>query len=207
MKFVRVNFFGKEYYKKVDDDYQKGEYIELEPVASAEPDAISRAKEFFGRVGDGVKDLTSKLTDSVKDIGSRMKNGTLFEKEPTTEEKLLALLPYMDQKSKREVCERLLAGDEQLSKIDLGAFLPFFSKEDCDALFLASIRSGNMRYRMEAVAPYVTKKCYRELVDQYLRGELAWLNVDELYPYLAESDIKRIFHHIVDNKPKSATGV
>ena len=200
MKFVKVKFFGKEYYKKVDDTYDKSEYIELEPVVPKEPDALDRAKEFLGRVGDGVKDLTSKLTSGVKEIGNKAKAGTLFKKEERTEEKLLALLPYMDPRSRREVCERLLEGDEVLAKIDLGAFLPFFDKDDCDALFVAAIRNGNSTYRMESIAPYVSKKCYRELVDRYLAGELAWLDINTLYPYLADNDIKRLFHHIVDQE-------
>ncbi len=202
MKFVKVRFFGKEYYKEVSDDYKKDDFIELEPPQTAEPDTIGRAKEFFGRVGDSVKDFTNKVASGVKELGNKAKAGTLFQKEQTTEEKLLALLPYMDTKSRAEVCERLLDGDETLCKIDLGAFLPFFSKDDCDALFVAAIRSGNISYKMENVAPYVSKKCYRELVDGYLAGELLWLDIDTLYPYLSDTDIKRIFHHIVNNEKK-----
>ena len=202
MKFVKVRFFGKEYYKAVGDDYKKDDFIELQPPADNESDTVGRTKEFLGRVSDSVKGFTNKVASSVKELGNKAKAGTLFQKEETTEEKLLSLLPYMDTKSRSEVCERLLEGDEALCKIDLGAFLPFFSKDDCDALFVAAIRSGNIRYKMESVAPYVSKKCYHELVDRYLAGELAWLDIDTLYPYLSDADIKRIFHHIVNKEQK-----
>lgn len=205
MKFVKVILDGKEYYKLYEEGME-GEIIEGE---IEESDPKGGAKEFFDRVGSGMrsfgesfvsetKKMSDKIAIGVKAFGKKVKENPLFApKQESTEEKLLKLLPYMDAKSTHEVCERLMANDETVKNLDIATVMPFFTREDCDALFLSAIQQGNCAFDMEKVAPYVSAGALKRVVDGYLAGEYPDLNMDLLYPHLKDADIKRIFYHIV----------
>ena len=205
MKFVKVTIDGKEYYTLYEEG-MTGEIVEGEVV---EGEGKGGTKEFFDRVGTGMRDFGEsivtesktmgvRIADGVKAFGKKVKENPLFcAKKETTEEKLLKLLPYMDAKSTHEVCERLMANDEALENLDIATVMPFFCREDCDALFLCAIERGGNAFDMEKVAPYVSAGALKSVVDGYIEGKYPELNMDLLYPYLKDADIKRIFYHIV----------
>ena len=205
MKFVKVTLDGKEYYQLYEEGME-GEIVEGEIEQS---DSKGGAKEFFDRVGSGMRDfgesfvnetkkMGGKIADGMKAFGKKVKESPLFSaKQETTEEKLLKLLPYMDTKSTHEVSERLITNDETVKNLDIATVMPFFAREDCDALFLTAIERGNGTFDMEKVAPYVSAGALKKVVDGYIAGEYPELNMDLLYPYLKDADIKRIFYHIV----------
>ena len=177
-------------------------------------------QEFFEKVGNGAKDIGQKIvsgakvigekiTVGAKDLGTRIKEGTerLFNKDKTTdpdsiEAKLLRLLPYMSKDDTHEVCLKLLEKDDTLAEVNISAVMPFLSADDCDAVFKKCIEINNTDYDLATAIPYVSTKCLSEVVDNYISGKYPELVIDELYPFLADAEIKKIFYHIISKEDK-----
>lgn len=224
MKLEKVIIDGKEYYRVVEEDSaaenknadtdNNSESIERENKKGGK--FKKETQEFFGKVGNGAKDigikivdgaktLGNKITVGAKDLGVKIKEGTerLFNRDKSndpnsTEAKLLRLLPYMSREDAHEFCEKLLASDEMIKKINIAEIMPFVSKEDCDALFIKSIKIGNGECDIAKAVPYVSAECLSSLVDGYIIGEYPELDIDALYPFLSDVEIKKIFYHIIN---------
>lgn len=216
MKFVKVIIDGKEYYRMVDEENEKTEsvdeteYVDADIEDGEEPTGgekfLRDTQEFFEKVGAGAKEFGEKIVAGAKDLGERIKTGTerLFAKDKSvdpnsTEAKLLRLLPYMSAEEAHKVCEKLLANDESLKKLDMATVMPFLSSEDCDALFIKAIEIEK-DCDLAAATTYVSKKCLADVVDGYIEGKYPSLDIDSLYPFLADEEIKKIFYHIIGEK-------
>ncbi len=180
-------------------------------------------KEFFERVGNGAKDLGQKIADGAKvigekitvgakDLGAKIKEGTerLFNKDKSgdpesTESKLLRILPYMSKEDTHEVCLKLLEKEDALADVNISTIMPFLSSEDCDTVFKRCIEINNKNYELATAIPYVSASCLTEIVDNYIAGKYPELVIDELYPFLSDGDIKRLFYHIIKNEDKKTS--
>ncbi|MBE6536594.1 MAG: hypothetical protein E7673_01445 [Ruminococcaceae bacterium] len=219
MKLEKVIIDGKEYYRKIDDEeIIEAEFVGAENESEEKTSEKSKkdAREFFEKVGQGAKDFGNKIVDGAKtiggkitsgakDLGAKIKEGTerLFNRDKSndpnsTEAKLLRLLPYMSREDAHEVCEKILASDEMMKKINVAEIMPFVSSDDCDALFLKSIKTLDGECDIVKAVPYVSKSCLSSVVDGYITGEYPELDIDSLYPFLADAEIKKIFYHIIN---------
>jgi hypothetical protein len=220
MKFVKVIINGKEYYERVDDKEAKREkrneepeIIDAEVTDSDEPSRAEKwgreASAFFDKLNTSSRDLSNKIVTGAKDLGEKIKSGTerLFNRDKSnnsdsTEAKLLRLLPYMSKKEAHEVAEKFLENDELLSKLDITTVMPFLSKDDCNSIFKKCIALGNVDFDLAKATQYVSDSCLSSVVDDYIAGRLPNLDIDEFYPFLKDSDIKRLFYHILANDKK-----
>ena len=232
MKFIKVIIDGKEYYQRVDDDLkvedkipdEEPEIIDAEIGKADEPTGSEKfkkdAQEFFERVGNGAKDLGVKIVDGAKslgekisvgakDLGAKIKEGTerLFNRDksldPTSSEaKLLKLLPYMTKEDAHGVALKLVEKPETLGHINIGAIMQFLTGEDCDMIFVKAIESGAENIDLESATPFVSKEALSGIVDGYIEGKYEALDIDKLYPFLSDNDIKRIFYFIIGENNK-----
>lgn len=204
---------------------EKRESIESEVVDAKieneqEPTGTEKIKkdtqEFFAKVGNGAKDLGIKIKDGAKVVGEKftvaakgiedkIREGTdrLFNKDKSidpnsTEARLLRLLPYMSKEDAHNVAEKLLESDDALKNLDIATIMPFLSSEDCDRIFLKCVSVNNTNYDLAKAMPYVSADCLTKVVDNYIAGKYPELDIDSLYPFLSDSDIKRIFYHIIN---------
>ncbi len=227
MKFIKVIIDGKEYYQRIDDAeeiiIEEEETLKSDPeVVDAkiedgdEPTAGEKFKrdtyEFFEKVGNGAKDFGQKIVDGAKTLGAKIKEGTerLFNKDKSTdpestEAKLLRLLPYMSKEDTHEVCLKLLEKNDFLSGVDISTVMPFLSAADCDAIFERCIEINNKNYDLATAIPYVSVECLSRIVDNYIAGKYPDLVIDDLYPFLGDAEIKRIFYHIIKTGDKKDT--
>lgn len=218
MKFIKVIINGKEYYERIDDT---AEVKAEEEAPAADPEVVDAAiedgeeptgtekfkrdtQEFFEKVGNGARDLGIKIVDGAKNLGAKIKEGTerLFNKDKSTdpestEAKLLRLLPYMSREDTHGVCVRLLEKMETLENINVATIMPFLTAEDCDAIFTRCIEVNNTKCDLATAIPYVSAECLTKIVDNYIEGKYPDLVIDDLYPFLCDADIKRIFYHIL----------
>ena len=218
MKFVKTVIDGKEYYRMLDKDEKINEemsknagetIVEGEVVdgdADGEVNYTEKLNEILSEASDNMRELGGKLWGGAKDLGKKVKEGTerIFTKDKSTdpasaEARLIRLLPYMDAASVHEIAEKLIKNDSTMKNIDIASILPFFTVADCDALFLSSVLAGNDGFEPEKVMPYVSAECLGRVVDNYIAGKCPNLDIDSLYPYLSNGDIKRIFYHIINN--------
>ena len=219
MKLEKVIIDGNVYYREVKDEEVKEQ---PEENAQGKDESVGTDKKektdaqmFFEKMGKGAKDVSvkivhgakavgSKITVGAKDIGVKIKEGTerLFSKDKSTdpnstEAKLLRLLPYMNKEDAHELCEKILASPCMFQKINVAEIMPFVTQEDCDALFLNSIKNSSECDIAKAV-PFVSHECLSHVVDGYVAGEYPELDVDSLYPFLEDAEIKKIFYHIIN---------
>ncbi len=216
MKFVKVIIDGKEYYRRVDDEPvqnektdEESEIVDAEIEQGEEPSGsekfIRDTQEFFEKVGNGAKEFGEKIVAGAKDLGDKIKTGTerLFNKDKSmdpnsVEAKLLRLLPYMSKEEAHKVCERLLENDNNLDNLELSSIMPFLSSADCDALFVRYIELGK-KCDLSSAIPYVSIQCISSVVDGYIAGKYPTLDIDSLYPFLGDDEIKKLFYHIINN--------
>ena len=232
MKLEKIIIDGKEYYRKVEEDDSSSEYVFIEDKSEEKSEDGSGDKKttgkfkidtqiFFERMGNGAKDIGIKIIGGTKTVGkkigagakgfgNKIKEGTerLFNRDRSydpnsTEAKLLRLLPYMSREDAHEVCEKLMQSDDLMQKINIADIMPFVSKEDCDALFIRGLELNNMECDMPKAVPYVSAECLSAVVDLYIKGDLPELDIDSLYPFLSDSDIKKIFYHIINAKTEN----
>ena len=214
MKFVKVTIDGKEYYRRVDDtetDEREGtcdgEYVDAEIEQGEEPTGSEKfwrdTQEFFEKVGTGAREFGEKIAAGAKDLGDKIKSGTerVFAKDKSfdpnsTEAKLLRLLPYMSAEEAHKVAEKLLENDATLKTLDVPTVMPFFTSDDCDRVFVKIIELGR-ECDLAACMQYVSASCLSKIVDDYIAGKYPELDIDSLYPFLADSEIKKLFYHII----------
>ena len=161
-------------------------------------------KDIGTKIATSTKDIGSKIAVGAKDLGKKIKNESerIFKKDKSvdpnsTEAKLLRLLPYMSKKETHEVALKLLENDETVKCLDMSTVMPFLSTDDCDALFVRGIEVGKDAASLAAAAHFVSRDCLHTVVDDYIDGKYPTLDIDSLYPCLADSDIKKIFYHIL----------
>ena len=213
MKFVKVTIDGKEYYRKVDETSDadarcdEGEFIEAEIEQGEEPTGGEKfwrdTQEFFGKVGTGAREFGEKIASGAKDIGDKIKCGTekMFSKDrsrdpDSMEAKLLKLLPYMSAEDAHKVAERIMANDDAMKNLEIHTVMPFLTSDDCDALFVRTLELGKA-CDLSACISYVSAECVADVVDAYIEGKYPKLDIDLLYPHLADAEIKKLFYHII----------
>ena len=104
----------------------------------------------------------------------------------------------MSKKDAHKLCKEIIASDDMLKKINVAEIMPFVSKSDCDELFLRCIENSDYSCDIARAVPYVSKKCLARVVDDYISGKYPSLDMDSIYPFLSDDEIKKIFYHILD---------
>ena len=220
MRFVEVEINGKTYYEKIEDGCEsesaekteemvenKEKYDDEPPKTEENRDENESGKEsaigrFCRDMLDGARELTGgaikwtrRVADNVGDFFTRIT-------APKKSEKIIKMIPYMEKEDVHEIVVGLLRDEESLRELNIEEMLPFLEAEDCDNLFLVAIKVGNKKLVPENIAPYVSRECLSKVVDSYLNGEYADLDIDSLYPCLSSGDIKRVFYHVMSEESK-----
>jgi len=217
MKFIEVEINGKTYYEKVEDDdnttakteEKAEEMVENKEIDDDEPE---KEEDFVGENAlrrfcrdfmDGAKEATGEAIKWTRRVAGNV--GDFFTKitTPSKTEKLIKMLPHMDEEDIHEIVLDLLRDEESLRELNVEEILPFLCAEDCDSLFLLAIRAGNKKLIPENIAHFVSRECLSRVVDEYLDGKLPTLDIDSLYPFLSSKDIKRVFYYTMSKEAES----
>ena len=223
MKRNKINVEANEYYKEIEKEEISSSKRKKEETLGGSEEKTSEAaksenKDFFEKVGNGAKEIgtkivggaksiSGKIVSGAKGIGTKIKEGTerLFSKDKSSnpeskEAKLLRLLPYMSKKDAHNLCREIMASDDMLKKINAAEIMPFISKSDCDMLFLKCIENSDFSCDVARAVPYVSKKCLSRVVDDYINGKYPNLDMDSMYPFLSDEEIKKIFYSIIGER-------
>ena len=88
--------------------------------------------------------------------------------------------------------------DEIASKLwplDVKELFPYISTEYANKLFLHLVEINDEKVNLVHLAPYVDNSILSVVVDKYINGELSDLKINNIYPFLKEEDITRLFNH------------
>lgn len=141
------------------------------------------------------------------------------KKEKTKGDKILGMVPFLDEDSLHELTVQFLEGDleiemaEALSYLDeddiallmkkitdnggepfkgleLADLLPYADDDSIDELFKKRAKQGIID---EDLLAYVSDDCWHEIVKDYCENEDSNLDIDKIYPHLDEDDLKLLF--------------
>ena len=56
---------------------------------------------------------------------------------------------------------------------------------------MTSLNQGEL----SSIVPFVSQKVLSSLVDEYIKGNVSKVNMNAIYPFLSQEDIKRIFFY------------
>ena len=175
---------------------------------SVEDDSIYDENEY---VEGGTKDSTKKKTvfeeglkdfeDAMNQLGNTITKGFKkakvwvngnFRNNDNVTNKLVKILPFMDEEDIHEIVDKILADDPEFKNVNVVAIMPFLEEEDCDKIFLKKLQD-NDDVTIELIN-FVSEECLSYLVDAYINGKFPNLNVDKLYPFLDGDDVKKLFY-------------
>ena len=184
----------------------------LESRLDAIEDELSEMQESIDEIDADENDgdetikimINGKKVNLGKDYGDILGKafGDVFvEKKNSKDADIIAALPFMDKEDLRELVNEILSGDERYKDINLVAIMPFLDTNDCDALFMKFVIEEN-KYNtpLVTVAPFVSKRCLSELVDEYIKGNYQHVEMSTLYPFLDSKDVKKIFSYMLSKK-------
>jgi|GEM_PF-1367006 len=105
---------------------------------------------------------------------------------------VVSLAPFMDDGTVDKLFAKAVAGE--VPGIDMIGLLPFVSDDSLiDEAFIQAVRQGK-EYRK--LLPFVSNRCMHKLAQAYCQGQLdPAFDIDQLYPFMEDDDIKMIFHH------------
>lgn len=142
---------------------------------------------------EGMENFGEKINKVVNDAFKGFSNSRYNEKT----RKIKKILPFLDEEDLKEIVEAILAKDEKYEFLPLDILFPYLNEEDCDRLFLMALDDVDMKNKIDIqkLVPFVSEECMDKFVDLYVQGKYKNVNIDELYPYMNNKSIKKIFSY------------
>ena len=194
MWFKKENKFNEEDVIDVsleeDSIYDDKEYVEGEVKDS------TKKKTAFEEGLKDFEDAMNQLGDTIAKGFKKAKvwaNGTFKNNDKVTN-KLVKILPFMDEEDIHELVEHIMNDDEGYKDLPLVTVFPFLETKDCDRIFLKTIENKKV---IASLAPFVSSETLDKLVDEYIAGKVQVDNIDVLYPFLSKESIKKVFNHLM----------
>ena len=186
-----------------DDDYEEVEIDEEddETIAKKADKFAKKLERKFNDLGKKLEERLNKeeIKETFSSIASFFKDNTYNPKSKAN--KIVKMMPFMDPEDIHDVVLNIIDGKEDYKDINLVTILPFLTTDDCDLLFIDAIEKGVKNKVLKAMAPFVSETCLSKFVDEYVKGKYSYVNIDNLYPFMAPNDIKKVFKYVI-NKDK-----
>ena len=179
-----------------DEDaiYDNNEYVEGKRKSNTKKEKSFYNKSAFEEGMKDFEDAMNQLGDSISKGIEKAKvwvNGG-FKGNNSVTNKLVKILPFMDEEDVHEVVDKILNDDPDFKGVNVAAIMPFLEEEDCDKIFIKKLQEDD-DIALELVN-FVSEECLTLLVDAYIAGKYPNLNVDKLYPFLDGDDVKKLIY-------------
>ncbi len=102
----------------------------------------------------------------------------------------------MEPEDLSELVDDILKNKENYKELDFEAIFPFLNTSDCDRLFMMAINK-EIDCSLITLAPFVSQEALSKLVDEYINGKYKDLEMSQLYPFLRNTDVKKLFNYIL----------
>ena len=190
------------------DEKEKNDFIdkikkEIEVEILSEEESKPK-EEFKESIDDKIKRFSEKievaLDKAVESTTQGVKNVFNQFNKKNKVNKILAILPFMSEDDIHELVEQIIAQDEQVKDLPLESVMPFLSSKDCNRIFLNALENKDIKCNLIKMAPFVSEDTLDIAVDLYIEGKLDIEKIDQLYPFLSEKSIKKIFKKMMSEK-------
>lgn len=109
------------------------------------------------------------------------------------------LLPFLGEEEIYRMARAIAEGEEAPEGVSLEDLLPFLDEDQVDAILMKMLEKGK---DITPCAPFASEAFFDMLVDRFIAGELEDINIDELYPFMSEETIKKLFHVALQQRKK-----
>ncbi len=183
------------------DEKEKNDFIdnikkEIEVEILSEEESKPK-EEFKESIDDKIKRFSEKievaLDKAVESTTQGVKSMFNSFNKKNKVNKILSILPFMSEDDIHELVEQIIAQDEQVKDLPLEAVMPFLSSKDCNRIFINALNNNSYKCNLIKMAPFVNEETLDVAVDLYIEGKLDIDKIDQLYPFLSEKSIKKIF--------------
>ncbi|MCI2068501.1 MAG: hypothetical protein LKJ88_02880 [Bacilli bacterium] len=106
------------------------------------------------------------------------------------------LLPFLDDDDIKKLAAFLKQNGGSFNGTSLSSLLPFMDDDDIDDAFKDAWTNGK---DFSKYLPFVSDEALSEAVDAYIHGNSS-IDVNALYPFLEEDDLKKLFHYEINKK-------
>lgn len=193
MKLKKTMIQGQMCYIPCEDEDEQEDVIVVDDdhdLRSDEREAGVEADDISMNAGHYVERTVSKdLGWNSRNSHARVQTSMIYQ-----------MLPFMDNEELAWLTRQILEGKEEYASLSLVALMPFLSDEDCDAVFMKAVEQHQ---QLEDLLPFVSDQCLHELVQQYMSGEAIGCDVNQLYPFLSNADLKELFHYELKKEIRS----
>ena len=97
------------------------------------------------------------------------------------------LLPFLDE----DLIEKAFKSDLNKNK-DVSFYFPFLDDEFYDDIVSRMLENKKIDDKFYSYLPYLSEEILSKVVDSYLKDEVD-LDINRVYPFLSDEDIRKIF--------------
>ena len=106
------------------------------------------------------------------------------------------MLPFLDEDDLEELANKILDSEENEFKgVTICEVLPFLDDDVVDKMFFKAILNNKDYIKF---LPFESEEALHTLVVKYFNGEIKNIDIDKIYPFLNEDDIKYIFRKFME---------
>ncbi len=142
---------------------------------------------------ESIEDISKAINKAFGKLKDTVMQDLNIERNSKTKT-LVSLLPYLDEEELNEIADMIIDNHPDMKGLKLATIFPFLSTAKCDEIFLAKMTSLSQS-ELSSVVPFVSQKVLSNLVDEYIKGNVSKINMNAIYPFLSQDDIKRIFFY------------
>jgi hypothetical protein len=99
-------------------------------------------------------------------------------------------LPFMDDDDISRIAKKCTENGGSYQGIAFNELLPFLDDDDIDDEFRARVKN---KQDYKALLPFVDDDVLSDVVDDYVKGQCEGLDMDDIYPFLDDDDIRKLF--------------
>ncbi len=108
------------------------------------------------------------------------------------------LIPFLDEEDLNELADKILESEnESFEGVRMDDILCFLEDDKVDEIFLRKVKEGK---DYQAYLPFVSDECMDRLTEDYVNGETGDFDIESVFPYMEDDNIKRIFRAYLKKK-------
>lgn len=213
------NEYFSEYFKKMEENLSKIDekvneklseiYDKLDEYRDTFRKNVSENKKKngfnfdFGDVtvsDDGTKTVhinkkKEKSEDKFVEMAPFLDNDSLHELvvefcNSDLETDMAEILPFLEEDDVGLLIAKFSGGVTEFKGLSLEDLFPFADEKSLDGLFMDKLLNGGLD---DTMLPYVSDDCWHKLVVKYCEDENCKIDIDEIYPFLNDGDLRLLF--------------
>ena len=151
------------------------------------------------------EDKKKKKKDKLVEMAPFLDNESLHELvveflDGGLEVEMSEILPFLSNKDIARLLEKFKeSGDKEFKGLHIGELYPFADDICIDEMFIDKFLKGELD---ESLIPFVSDKCWHELVVKYCENENSNMDIDEIYPFLNKEDLNLLFKTYLKRRSK-----